>query len=235
MSAINNIAFVLSCLCSVILLSVLSSTVGMENHEGLDHPVTVEYWDRYGTFSIEYSEEDVISYPDGFYRTIPGSNFHRFVTLDDPAVNKLYAVLSERMIGMSEWKKADYLCSFVYYNISYKYDAENHGCEEYLQYASETLLTLKGDCEDHSILLYNLYRLSGIDAKMAMTTDHAFLVIEIEDVEVRVDPTNYYYIGAAYVDGMYVYFDPKGSVILMLIIFATMTAAQFTLVGIFRD
>ena len=61
-----------------------------------------------------------------------------------------------------ELKKVRKLLTWASTHITYVSDQNNKGRSEYWQDAEETISSLKGDCEDGSILFYSMLRIAGI-------------------------------------------------------------------------
>lgn len=100
--------------------------------------------------------------------------------VSDSVIDSLMDVLDERMEGMSEVDKAKALLDFVYMNTWYRTDEAQFGCNEYVQYPSETLLYGKGDCEDLSLLLYVLYERAGLDAVLVNCQGHVAVAVDVD-------------------------------------------------------
>ena len=73
---------------------------------------------------------------------------YKFITPDNPTMIRLYDALNERMVGMDDKERANFLMAFVESNIEYCEDIDSHGKSEWVQYPIETILLGEGDCED---------------------------------------------------------------------------------------
>ena len=72
---------------------------------------------------------------------------------------------------------AEVLISFVQNSISYEYDINLHGKDEYWAYPVETLINGAGDCDCKGILLTALLRTAGYDALVLLQTSHLTSIV----------------------------------------------------------
>jgi transglutaminase-like putative cysteine protease len=105
----------------------------------------------------------------------------RYVTPNDPAVQSLLQDILHNQIRI--FSDFEALRDWASWHISYKYDRDVHGINEYWQLPSETLNLRTGDCEDFAILLCSLLRAYGIPSNqvyvaIGISSDgmHAYLV-----------------------------------------------------------
>ena len=123
---------------------------------------------------------DLDGYIGGIYRVGTAYMFsNMYVTPNDPTVCKVYSLLEERMSGMSDSDKADYLLRFVHKNVDYYTDEHSYGIADYVQMPAETLYLKRGDCEDVSFLLYTLYLKAGLDAVVVMNGSHVTVGVNV--------------------------------------------------------
>lgn len=194
--AIMAMAAVLMFMCCLVMIP---SNVQSEDQ-------TVSYLTEYGWEDVDF--ENIRTYPEGSFRNnLFLLNSYYFVTPDDPVVCKLFETIQPTLEGKSDYDKAEWLLSFVHYNIDYENDIQNHGKEEYMQFASETALSQKGDCEDYSILYYNLCLKADIDVAFVFTNHHVGVAVDVDGIGERIrlglsereyilaDPTNENRIG----------------------------------------
>lgn len=160
-------------------------------------PLTASYKVDGDRFYVEYDPQEMVGYTEYFRGFSFTATAYRYVTPDDPTVQKLYrTALEPRMAGMDDYDRADYLRKFVQQNVTYDFDIGMHGMSDYTQYPSETLLTKRGDCEDSSILLHTLYRLAGLDSVLIESSDHIYVGVAVDGTGEHVVPplsnTRYY-------------------------------------------
>lgn len=113
------------------------------------------------------------------------NNYTRLKNFDEVKSFQLSPVVknSANKIGVYSCRDSNNICyakAFFYFvrdNIQYVSDPEH----EYIQSPEETLYSGGGDCEDMTILLAMLMKSVGIDSRIVLTSNHAFLEIYLED------------------------------------------------------
>lgn len=155
---------------------------------------------------------DLDGYIGGIYRVGTAYMFsNMYVTPNDPTVDKVYALLNERMSGMTDYDKADYLLKFVQDNVRYVDDESAYHIWDYVQMPAETLYMGYGDCEDMAFLLYTLYLKAGLDAVVYVEPSHVSVGVNVpcnKSNYLTVDgkryysaeSTGYFMIGSAWID-----------------------------------
>lgn len=124
-------------------------------------------------FTIPIRMNEVGGYHKNFTRQFSATfSAAKYVTVDDPTIERLMSVIGPMMDGMTNEEKAEALLRFVQFNIAYETDQEHFGQPDYNMFPVETLLEGSGDCEDTSILLKTLYDYIGLDSVMISKVGH---------------------------------------------------------------
>ena len=105
---------------------------------------------------------------------------YRMITPEDPTIIQLCSKVDSLTAHMDRNTKAEYLRYFVWTEIDYATDAENHGKDDYWQFPLETLYSCKGDCEDKAFLLATIYTIEGYDVRMVFNDDHMACAVHLE-------------------------------------------------------
>lgn len=193
----------LFCLTLVVLNAILVIPIQSDQE-----PVTRTYHYDGNYFDVEYDE--IVEYYGILNRSGIVLNAYTFVTPNDPVLKKFHQTLIPHMEGMDQTEKATFLLNIVGNNIYYKTDDSLHS-REYTQFPSETLLSGMGDCEDYSILLYNLYVLTGLNCTLVYSDNHVSVGVSVDhdgskvrnligEEFVMADATNYIRLGASFDD-----------------------------------
>ena len=176
------------------ILIIAAPTHAITDNDGIQ---TNEYYVDGDSVDVDIRLGDVEGYLDGFYRSSTSSLLSNvFITPDDPTVSKVYDSLKKYMVGMDDIDKANFLLSFVQYNIDYESDESIYGQKDYVQYPAETLLLKTGDCEDMALLLVTFYEKAGLDSVLIDAKGHT-------SVGVNVPLENGYYVTTLGSDSRY--------------------------------
>ncbi len=108
-----------------------------------------------------------------------------FVVLDSytAAVVDALAELYESAFGKApacDQAYANFILAYVQVAFTYMTDTLQYGQSEYYAYPVQTLVNLKGDCEDTSILCAALYKQAGFDAAVLIVPEHAMAGVALD-------------------------------------------------------
>lgn len=124
-------------------------------------------------FTIPIRMNEVEGYHKNFTRQFSATfSAAKYVTVDDPTIERLMSVIGPMMEGMTDEEKAEALLRFVQDNIAYETDQEHFGYADYNMFPAETLLEGSGDCEDTAILLKTFYDYVGLDSILISKVGH---------------------------------------------------------------
>ena len=178
LSIMSFVAVMTLALSVLLLIASVPTDVKKSDDDSIE---TVSLYFDKDWFDFDISVGDVKAHSgDDFIRMIYSSITTPRFGVSDPVIDSLVDVLQERMIGMTDVEKANALLDFVFMNTWFKTDEELFGCPEYVQYPSETLLFGKGDCEDLSLLLYTLYKKTGLDAVLIHCNNHESVGVAVD-------------------------------------------------------
>ncbi len=142
--------------------------------------------DKYAlTLDIKYSDYAVYLMDD-IERDLgtQGSTEHdlTFITYDDKYVKQIAEYITEATKGLDSMTRANVLLRFTQEAITYEYDSDSKGQDEYWKYPLETLYDMNGDCEDTSILFCAVGKAMGYNTALMVFSGHATGAIDMTDV-----------------------------------------------------
>jgi predicted transglutaminase-like cysteine proteinase len=113
-----------------------------------------------------YQTLNVSRQPQG--ETFPDEKMAAFVTSKERVIIDLTDELEslKQLENYDEIDKVNYYIRFVQDAVTYRFDNETAGCEEYWKYPVETLVDQHGDCEDTTVLLASI--LDNLDYDVAL-------------------------------------------------------------------
>jgi predicted transglutaminase-like cysteine proteinase len=89
-----------------------------------------------------------------------GTDYREFLQMGNPQIKKLVASIVS--LGDSNDTKVDKILNWVGQNITYVSDSEQYHRLEYWAKPTETLKSLKGDCEDQAFLVQSMVLSAGV-------------------------------------------------------------------------
>lgn len=188
-----------STLWSGILITIAPHTDMVENvgHVNTIHYYFPEYSDdgqfnyrpyytnhsiQLGITEEEYSESSERK-PIRMYSKV--NDYDSYIEPDDKYVQmvakELRSQIDSREHDYTEAQIASVALMFVRSAVTYQYDENQYGWEEYYAFPMETLYTCRGDCEDVAILYVSIARAMGIDAVLVHFPHHVAGGVKLAD------------------------------------------------------
>ncbi len=131
-----------------------------------------------------YTEDERICY----YTNVDKSNesiahdtsFVNYDSVQDTYIQALADYIASQTEGKSDQYIANVILAFVQ-TVTYEYDSDVYGTEEYWQFPLETLFLNSGDCEDTSILFCAIASSMGYDSCLFLFNGHMAAGISIDE------------------------------------------------------
>ncbi len=130
-----------------------------------------------------YTDDERICYYSNYGDTDENiahdTSFVNYDEVQDPYIEEIADYISSSTTGKSDQYVANVILAFVQ-SITYEYDSDIHGTEEYWQFPLETLFLNSGDCEDTSILFCAIASAMGYDSSMFLFSGHMAAGINLD-------------------------------------------------------
>lgn len=148
---------------------------GDVTHEWLfdiDYTVTA---DDYNQYAVKVSQRNV------------DDDWRNFVT-----VTPLIRELADQLYRPGDEYWSATMALWFVSSIPYAFDADTYGVTEYWAYPMEMLYHNQGDCEDSAFLYISILKSMGISSELVTTQSHAYVLVTIDGITYRAEPTNGY-------------------------------------------